>query len=241
MDANTNDDSRKKRDSTDVVEADSAKSEEKTKKLRAGKQRPFVPCKDFKFVDQPAPARSALALEDALQLLVRMGNDNNLKEYLSETKWVNFRLGSVADASQIASCYRKRKRKQCDTDSLTENKTDSANIPLAEDPALEMTLVDGLGGGDSPPSVFAFLADIVSDIVDCRRVLGAAALLSSGWEDSLKALRVEFFYVIEDDNFSDVAGVLERRMWLRLSVLATMTSHQLILAEALAKAPSEAD
>jgi hypothetical protein len=230
MDANPNDDSRKKRDSTDVVKGDTPKSEEKTKKLRAAKQRPLVSCKDFTFVDRPAvPARSSLALEDALQLLVRMGNDSNIREYLSDTKWVNFRLGHAADASQIASCYRKRKQKLRETNAQPKN----------EDSSLEMTLADGLGSGDAPPSFFALLADIVTENVDSSPELGAVALLSSGWEDSYKTLRVEFFYVIDDDNFSDVFGVLERRMWLRLSSLAIMTSNQLIIAEKLAKKPAK--
>lgn len=152
-----------------------------------------------------------------------MGSDSNLKEYISETHWVSFRLGHAGDASQIASCFQKRK----------QGETDSASVPPPEDTSLEISLVDGLGGGDSPPSVFALLADIISDNEASPQLLGAAALLSSGWEDSCRALRVEFFYVIEDAKYSDVAGVLERRMWLRLSSLAIMTSNQLIITEAL--------
>lgn len=244
MDANPNDDSRKKRDSTNVVEGDTAKSEEKTKKLRAAKLRSSVPCQDFECIDQPAvPAMAAFDLEDGLQLLVRMGNDSDLREYLSDTKWVNFRMGHASDASQIASFYTgtRLERKKCGTDSTSKNRSGSTNAPLAKDVTLEMTLVDGLGGGDSPPSMFAFLADIFDGNVDSTtsRVLGAAALLSCGWENSCKTMRVEYFYVTDDEDYRDIAGVLERRMWLRLSSLAIMTSNQLIMAEAFAKKLSD--
>ena len=242
MDSNSNDDSRKKRDSTDVAEGDATKSEEKTKKLRAAKLRPTLSVKDSGFLDQlrSVVARPALDLEDALQLLVRIGNDSDHKEYLSEAKWVVFRLGHAGDASQIASCYRKRKLKQNETDSISKSciESNSANGAQLDDAELEAKLAAGLGDGGSLPAVFSLVADIVGEDGE-DRVFGAVALLSSGWEDSLKALRVEFFYVLNDDKYSDISGVLERRMWLRLSSLAVMTSNQLIVAEGLAKNRSE--
>jgi hypothetical protein len=242
MDNNGNDDTRKKRDSTDVVEGDATKTEEKTKKLRASKKKrpPPVLIRDSVAFGQVAPStRPTLDLEVALQLLVHMGdedsksdsnNNSPTKEYLSQTKWVHFRIGQAADASMLAACCRKLKVKPSNGEYSVDSKKNSVSLSQTEDTSLEVRLAEGLGDEDSPPSVFALLADIVCEKEDCRR-LGAAALISGGWEESNNVLRVHFFYLIEDDNYSDVADILERRVWLRLSALAIMTSNQLIVAK----------
>jgi hypothetical protein len=238
MDSNGIDDSRKKRVSTDVVEGETTQSEEKTKKLRAAKQPPSVVSRDLVTARDSPPVLSAgleLDLEVSLQQLVRLSDYEDSKEYLSKTRWVQFRIGHAGDASLLASCFRKSKK----TNNVSESKENSKNAnTLAstqpEDTSLEVKLAEGLGDEDSPPSVFALLADIVEDKAG-DRILGGAALLSSGWEDSTKVLRVEFFYVLDDDNYSDVADLLERRMWLRLSALAIMTSNQMIVGRGCAK------
>ena len=98
-----------------------------------------------------------------------------------------------------------------------------------EDTSLEIRLAEGLGDEDSPPSIFALLADISND-KDCDRKLGAVALISYGWVDFTSVLRLDFFYIIKDVQFSDISNLLERRMWLRISTLALMTCNEIVVA-----------
>lgn len=262
---NGNDDSRKKRDSTEVVEGDVVVNEEKTKKLRANKppsseasaarvpqlssaQETSDASEKAAFGDSGVDSsaahainphnatisqghRQALDLEVALQRIVRMGDKDESKEFLSRNRWVNFRIGHAGDASTLAACYRKS-RTSGNSSLQKDGKKSSLNVTSPEDTSLEVRLAEGLGDEDTPPSIFALLADVESDDLDEGR-LGAAALVSIAWEDASKVLRVEWFYTVDDERFSDVSNLLERRMWLRLSALAMMTSCQMLLANGI--------
>jgi hypothetical protein len=274
---NGNDDSRKKRDSTEVVEGDVIRNEEKTKKLRANKPtsgsslpaagasaRPksstlqetnegsdkasasaledtSVESIAALTVDEinpgAAPVRHALDLEVALQRIVRMGDKDESKEFLSRNRWVNFRIGHAGDASALATCYRKSScatNHNSDDSQQKDERKGGMNGSATEDTTLEVRLAEGLGDEDTPPSIFALLADVESDNSDERK-LGAAALVSIAWEDVFRVLRVEWFYIVDDEGFQDVANLLERRMWLRLSALAMMTSCQMLVANGVSK------
>lgn len=291
-----NDDFRKKRDSTEVIEGDVVVNEEKTKKLRANRpscsnstasaqintsttcaqiapstavsaqitssegtdtKLQLLPAHEINEVIEriytapvevtcdetsashaidydiatDVPSRQALDLEVALQRIVRMGDTDESKEYLSLTSWVNFRIGHAGDASALAACYRKSRCAtdyHCRDNNCNDNKGGLQGAP-AEDTSLEVMLAEGLGDEDTPPSICALLAHVESD-VSAERKLGAAALVSTAWEDASRVLRVEWFYVFDDEDFADVANLLERRMWLRLSALALMTSCQMLAA-----------
>jgi hypothetical protein len=225
MENGGNDDSRKKRDNTDVVEGDSVPSEEKTKKLRAAKQRPSNTPKitgNGMCLTTTQSIGRMLDLEVSLQQLTRIGGIETPKEYLSQSKWIQFRTGHAGDAASLATCYRKSKT------NLNDDRR------KGEDSSLEIRLAEGLGDEDSPPSIFALLADIVDDEEDSR-ILGAAALISAGWEDATSCLKVKMLYVSEDDCINDIADILERRMWLRLSALALMSSKQMVVEHGVIK------
>lgn len=210
-------------------------------------------------------------LEIALQRVVRMdtttttlnrkpnnNNNNNAsdeeeqvsssRECLSQDCWVNFRVGHAGDASALASCY--QKSKQQPNESISDDKTtttttkepsNSSSSTAEEDTSLEVRLADGLGDEDTPPVIFALIADVSFRSDSEKRaasekksiVLGAAALLSIVWEeDSSRVLNVEWLHVCNDHDTlnAEVASLLERRMWLRLSALALMTSCALLVA-----------
>jgi hypothetical protein len=292
---NCNDDSRKKRDSKEVVEGSVVSNEEKTKKLRAtGSKQPASGTVDSSEVafsrpgvfEEVSPAMAAqssrkkpsdkvtastngerataerstteslpacqgLDLEVALQKLVRNDGKDGPKEFLSalnHDSWVAFRVGHAGDASTLAACYQKsttgcnssldtRNPKATNGDDKSQAKseihqTSLSNATSAEDTSLEVRLAEGLGDEDTPPAIFALLAEVECLGESDVRHLGAAALLSTSWEDACKVLRVEWFYVIADDDptIPNVSNLLERRMWLRLSALAMMTSCQILIA-----------
>lgn len=183
-----------------------------------------------------APGRQqALNLEVALRRIVRMGDKDDSKEFLSQNRWVNFRTGHAGDASSLAASYQKSKSKYGTSQSSPNDDTGTGTCST-EDTSLEVKLAEGLGDEDTPPSIFALLAEIDEASGDGSgdRTLGAAAIVSIAWEDISKVLRVEWFYVSDDNNFADVVDLLERRMWLRLSALAMMTSCQLLLVNGVA-------
>lgn len=232
MESGGNEDSRKKRDSTNVVERDTKQCEEKTKKLRAAKQPTNLPTnEDDISVYQPSQSTTGrvLDLEVSLQQIVQLGGKEKSKEYLSKTKWVQFRVGHASDASALATFYRKSRKSHNEEQQATDANSNISSISHREDTSLEVRLAEGLGDEDSPPSIFALLADVVCDSGDPR--LGAAAVISSGWEDSKKVMIVKMFYVSDGENDSDIAGLLERRMWLRLSALALMTSNEMVVEQ----------
>jgi hypothetical protein len=242
MENSGNDDSRKKRDSTDVVERDAKQCEEKTKKLRAAEQRPNLASIEDETYQTAIPTTTSgrvLDLEVALQQIAHLGKDDKCKEYLSKTKWVQFRVGHTSDASTLATFYRKSRRRQNvehPARDTTNSNISTSNLLQKEDTSLEVRLAEGLGDDDSPPSIFALLADVVCDNGDQKLV--AAAVISSGWEDSRKVMLVKMFHVSDEENDSDVAELLERRMWLRLSALALMTSNDMIVEQGMTKTPS---
>ena len=95
-------------------------------------------------------------------------------------------------------------------------------------------MAEGLGDEDTPPAIFALIADVTWKTEPEQQqhqgsVLGAAALISMAWNES-RVLNVEWLYVSKDPKLAKVANLLERRMWLRLSALALMTSCQTLVA-----------
>jgi hypothetical protein len=236
MDSTTNDDSRKKRDSTDIVERDAKQCEEKTKKLRAATQLlpNVLPSTetDDEINRRQSTNGHALDLEVSLQRIVRLGENDECKEYLSKTKWVKFRVGHASDASALANLYRRSKTNRSEENQAIANKIHTTS--QREDTSLEVRLAEGLGDEDSPPTIFALLADVVCDDEDDRKLV-AAAVISSGWEASIKVMIVKMFYVSDEVSDSDIAELLERRMWLRLSALALMTSNEMIIEQDVTK------
>ena len=114
--------------------------------------------------------------------------------------------------------------------------------------SLELWLVDGLGDEECPPSLFALIADVTSSsssLVDDTAdessnssssnnnnnkssqhstKLAAVALLTSSWENASRVLRLEWFRV---DDHLPCKNLVERRMWLRLSLLSLATASEL--------------
>jgi hypothetical protein len=224
-----NDDTRKKRDNTDVVNGDVKQFAEKTKKLRAAKPRPTLsgvdPAADETSQLSNESSCHVLDLEIALRQLVRIGMNQESKEWLSKTKWVQFRIGHVGDAAMLSRIYLQSQRAEGEKNPASDVTLDAAS---QDDTSLENRLVEGLGDEDSLPTILALLVDIFDDTGE-HQTVGAAALISSGWEDSIKVMRVKMFYVSDDVTLNDIADLLERRMWLRLSALAIMTSNQMIV------------
>jgi len=246
MDGNGVDEARKKRDCAQVVKDDPVSAEEKVKKLRAKKafrnQAESVAEQENYAAEGPQPALTNEAsarvkettrnnassegkfwdLESALHHVVRMGGgggDDKTKEYVSKGQWISFRVGHTGDVSAIASLYRK---------SVTERKSFKKNhtTNVTDDTPLEVWLADGLGDEDTPPCVFALLANILSDQSKSSQ-LAAAALFTLAWEDSSRVLRVEWIYV--DQEFEETAQVIERRIWLRLSALSILASCEMVV------------
>jgi hypothetical protein len=152
-----------------------------------------------------------------------MGNGS--REYVSKDTWVTFRVGHAGDASTLAACYRAVKGEN--KVEGNEKKKSKEGSSSSEESSLEVRLSEAFGDEHTtPPSVFALLADLRSE--ETESILGAAALLSLAWEEQARVLRVEWLYVKED--VAEDASVLERRMWLRLSALAVMTSCQMLSA-----------
>lgn len=235
MESTAHDDSRKKRDSTDVVEKNTKQCEEKTKKLRAASQLlPDVPhgtdTEDVSYQHTKSTIGCALDLEVSLQRIVQLEEKDESKEYLSKTKWVQFRVGHASDASTLANFYRKSNANKLDTG----NNVNLSSALQKEDTSLEVRLAEGLGNEDSPPSIYALLADVACDDDDNLNLLGAA-VVSSGWETSRKVIMVKMFYVSNEEKDSDIAELLERRMWLRLSALALVASSEMIIDKSVTK------
>jgi len=223
---------------------DSSSAVEKSKKLRASEEVSEEKTKDHREERaienssssaagiKPQPVGAPLDLEVALQRVVRMNNSSTTsngndpekyqeeasKEFLSPDCWVNFRMGHAGDASFLASFYQKSKRKDGESTKKTSE----------EDTTLEVRLAEGLGDEDTPPAIFALIAEVAFEDEPDR--LGAAALLSITWEES-RVLQVEWQHVEKQDTkLAAVANLLERRLWLRLSTLALMCSCTMLVA-----------
>lgn len=155
-------------------------------------------------------------LHSGLHHLVQMtGDEKEDREYLSKDTWVNFRVGHGGDSSALAAFYRKFS---------TANGNKSCRPGFPEDTSLEVWLADGLGDEDNPPSVYALLAEIKP-----KTRLGAAALITLGWEDGCRALIVEWLAI---DHDVEAFEILEKRLWLRLSTLSIMTSCEIMVTAA---------
>ena len=202
MESTAHDDSRKKRDSTDVEEKDTKQCEEKTKKLRAASQLltdvpPATDTDDVSYEHTKSTIGRALDLEVSLQRIVQLGEKDESKEYLSKTKWVQFRVGHARDASIIANFYRKSNANKFDTG----NNVNLSSALQKEDTSLEVRLLEGLGDEDSPPVIYALLADVECDDDDNLNLVGAT-VVSSGWESSRKVMMVKMFYVSDEEKIA---------------------------------------
>lgn len=187
-----------------------------------GKQSGSISCSSSKSSYKVADVWD---LESALHRISRIGAvqvdvDNVLppREYLSsdEKSWVQYRTGHAGDASTIAAWYRRMK---------TSGRTEAQQLAGAEqkgdDNSLELWLADGLGDEDTPPAVFALLAEVITK--DASSELGAVALLTQIWQDGKRLLKVDWHYGSSD--------LLARRLWLRLSILGLILSSELIVHE----------
>ena len=121
-----------------------------------------------------------------------------------------------------------------------------ATTTAADD--LEVWLADAVGNEDVPPCAFVLIAetrecsaekDADNNDVDKasapssptpsdQNLLVALAIMTQVWEDAARMLRIEWLYVRRDH---ELAGLIERRMWLRLSTLAIMTQSEGIIVK----------
>jgi len=237
METKPPEDARKKRVSAEVAEGATGTTEEKVKKLRAHEsasnlaehvaveENPKQPERQTESHSSKKSSNQTIDkaskkvwdLESALHHLVRA--KGNEKEKLSSNTCVSFRVGHAGDVSALASFY----RKSTSEEKQSPNPVSSSS---SEDTSLEVLLAEGLGDEDTPPSVFALLADVYKEDRSKVPYLAAAALLTLGWQENARVLRVEWSAI---DRESEVADVLERRLWLRLSTLALMTSCQILI------------
>lgn len=196
----SNGDSGKKRDS-DRPEPPSRKQDRSTKKIRVGG-----------IVSRPPRPRD---LESAASYVVASCKE---KEYLSKEEWVVFRIGNAGDAGLLAALQRKDGKVESSKESHPEKKRKSSAVQ-SDERSLEMKLSEALGDEDTPPAIFALISDVYSD--ESTHHVGASAMMYLGIEEGTRALMVDWIYV--DEN-SDVSDVLRRRLWLRLSTIAMLTS-----------------
>lgn len=255
---NGNDDARKKRGSRQVVESGPASygRDENPKKLRSRGERTrkheerqemmpsaaganpeiITKMEDRKDCVQLGEETSKAAshstswdLESALHHVVGLGD--GCRELLSDDICVSFRVGHVGDASALVKCYRNMlksdENKACEDSSVVPSDADSsANKSFSStQEQMEVRLADGLGDEDNPPSIFALLAEIQSGDASALKKLSAAALFVA--DESAAVIRVEWFY-IDETLSSQIASILERRMWLRLSMLSVLMSYEII-------------
>ena len=216
------DDTRKKREyENGKGAADWSGGEEKAKKIRAEKEH-------SREIQNKAAAQDETKgwdLETALHQV--MCTDNKEKESISSDKWITFRVGHAGDASTIASLYRKTSLSVSETNQDDKNdEKDDKNKSNEDADALELRLATGLGDEDTPPALFAVMADVISNEETPISQLGAVALLTFDWEFGKRLLRIEWFHVDETLREHDL---VKRRLWFRLSALALVTACQLLL------------
>lgn len=248
MEKKSSEDARKKRHSTEVAEGATGINEEKVKKLRAHQSSGIISRAEHvektqseaqKSEDSKAPEKlpdqspgddksvsrrkKVWDLESALHHVAQARDDDEHESLSSDGTWVRFRVGHAGDVSALAAFYRKSTNVPKQSKTEGKNSTTSSS---AEDTSLEVLLADGLGDEDTPPSVFALLADIYKPDNPKVAQLAASALLTLGWQENARVLRVEW---LATDKDQEVASILERRLWLRLSTLALMTSCQLLV------------
>ena len=91
-------------------------------------------------------------LESALQYLVQV--ESNVREFISNSTYVTFRVGHAGDASTIASLYRQSQRVNYPEQSKEEGQEEL----LCSTSMLELWLAEGMGDEDTPPSVYCLMA-----------------------------------------------------------------------------------
>jgi hypothetical protein len=167
------------------------------------------------------------------------------KEYLTNDQWISFRAGHAGDASMLASAYLHHERQQ--NQQQQQNDENHHGFPPEDVAVLELRLAESLGDEDNPPFLFALIVDLYKDNEkkeddDKNKTdslepksqetkMSAASLFQIVYAEggAEKVLRVDWIYVA-DDVPPDVRGLLERRLWLRLSVLALKTSCHAVVA-----------
>lgn len=183
-------------------------------------------------------------LESALLYLTRITeSSNNEKEFLSKedrSTWVDFRVGHAGDASTIANWYQQSSLMESSelevkintVQEADEEADDSADAePSTTSSMLEVWLADGLGDEDHPPAVHALLAQVhKKSEEEGGMTIGSVALLNLTWERGERVLRVPWIQ-FDSTLSADLLKALEQRTWLRISLLAKMTSCQSITVE----------
>jgi hypothetical protein len=161
-------------------------------------------------------------LESSLNYVV-----NGEVESISPQKFISYRVGHAGDSSTICSLYRKTRCNEREAvDEKCNDKNQNSNKPCSVDhDELVVRLASALGDEDTPPSVFALMAEICSkhDIETSTSIpkeVAAVALVSFDLENLGRILRVEWLYV---DKSLPEEDLVKRRLWLRLSALALST------------------
>ena len=207
----------------------------------------------------PATAPAAEINEDADKSSEQNDGTDPEKEYLDSDRqtYVTFRAAHSGDASTIANLYNKSKEQESPTvkreaASTEKEKTSSSESQEqsveGESPAyLELWLAEGLGDEDTPPSVYSILGYVHSQNENAKSPkLGSIVILTLGWDsdstnlNGKRVLRVEWLYT--DVTLSPMLmDRLQRRLWLRLALLSTLSKCDLLLVEKKALILSHAD
>jgi hypothetical protein len=241
---------KKKRDSTDDNDEDHPNKILKQEQEKAEVQNS----------QSCSPASSScefLDIESALQYIVNIPADEDglscsankpEQEYLDTEKrfFVTWRAAHSGDASTITNLYNKSIRKESPTvqtnntnttttaGETTDGETTTQDAQEDETRAY-LWLAEGLGDEDTPPSVYSLLG-YVSDEKSREKVapkLGVIAIITIGWDKDNKrgrVLRLEWLY-IDTSLHHGVMDNLQRRLWLRLSLLSTLTKCEMLLVE----------
>ena len=180
--------------------------------------------------DESYRIKGPIDIESAVQLVVKISD--GVKEFISDDAWITFRVGHAGDASLLADLMRKSKTINTLKNDNNVN-ADTKKVPGVpnEDTPLEVRLADGLGDEDTPPSVFSIMIYINKPANEPQ--LAGASLFFTRTDQQVKVLQVEFLYV--DDQVGELAGIIERRLWLRLCTLAVMLSCEKTILKKPAK------
>lgn len=151
--------------------------------------------------------------------------------------WVTFRLAHPGDASKLASLYKNSEPAQ-----NNKNKLAAASVPSSPSPSsssgtseeqMSLLLAEGLGDEDKPPSVYGLLAEVHEEKKDNEKRttvtstrVGATMLLTAGWRDQERIIRIEWYTILDDDSnkFPNLSG----HVLLRLASLAVLTDSALV-------------
>ena len=163
--------------------------------------------------------------KDRSQVVEEGDNDNNEQDPSCSSKEAEVTPGAQSTENEASAAIQ-----SCAASSTLDQESASS---------LELWLADGLGDEDMPPSLFALLAHVNYDngndkdeIEDDEETgntkasrLAAVALLTVSWEHSERVLRVEWLQV--DSDLDEQAGLIEKRMWLRLAALSLMSNCEM--------------